>query len=253
MATGGDQQLCQSRNGSHTTGGEALRTFSSSSSLSTSSSSLPSSLSSSPIWDDASVNCDYFTLRRSNGSVSSGITPTGSTSPPASLTTPRGGVNCTRRMSVVLLPQAQNAALATPCSRMDNLVIMDKGTGSGYGTTVGEEGMSTNGYNKVNTHPSTPAPLPTSESFGASMKSSILLFPTMSSQTYVPTSHSRAPPTSGEAAPHKAGPAPGPCSVTCSNNFARLSKELSEAKDQLFALSVQVSCSVRHGRVDIYN
>lgn len=254
MATSDDQKECQSGTSNPTAGGEDLITFSSSSSsssLSTPSSSLPSSLSSSPAGYDAGVCCDYFTLCRSNGP-----TPTNFTSSHARLASPRGGVDCasrvgavtltsTPRMPAVLPPQAQHTALVTPCSRVDGLVRTDGGTRGGCGAAVKEEGKPVIGVSTANTHPNTPAPSPASKSLSASSRGSSPSL-TMSSQTSSPSSHSHAPLPSDAVE----GSGPGPCSFTCARNFARLTKELSEAKDQLFALSVQVSWSSRDVLVD---
>lgn len=259
MATSGGHQVCQDGAGSHVTGGEDLITFSSSSSsLSTaSSSSLPSSLTSSSTWDDF-AKCNYFTLRRSCESVCPDTRPSGSTSPPARLASPLGGdggarrhgavtLTPTPRMPVPPLSQPLPATLVTSCSGVNSLV----GTGDGErgssrcGASVREEGRSLNGASKVNTLPRASIPSPTPDTFIRSRKS-ISPVPPMSSHTSSLPSRSRVPPPGGDAVPHNPGPGPGPCSVTCANNFARLSKELSETKDQLFALSVQVSFSVRH-------
>lgn len=234
-------------------------TFSSSSSSlsSASSSSLPSSLTSSSTWDDF-AKCNYFTLRRSSESVCPAIRPSGATSPPARPASPMDGVGGARRhgavtltptprMPVPPLPQPLPATLVTSCSGVNTPV----GTGDGErggrscGASVREEGRFLNGTKKVNTLPRASAPSPTPDTLSSSRKS-ISPVSTMSSHTSFRPSQSRVPPPGGDTVPHNPGPGPGLCSVTCANNFARLSKELSETKDQLFALSVQVSCSVRH-------
>ncbi|MPC68186.1 hypothetical protein E2C01_062383 [Portunus trituberculatus] len=127
-------------------------------------------------------------------------------------------------------PQAQAETPVTPCVSVVSVARS--------GATGGKTGSvrDTDSVKSCGTHPSCSASLNTASPPATRPKA-----PSQISSSVISSPH---PPPLASGKGGVRVPAPlAPCSIACTNNYYRLSKELQQAKDQIFALSVQVSWS----------